>query len=196
MLVTLTGVGRPGVYEVPLGTPLRHVLRNAGAHDVSGVLVGGYFGTWLTPRQAAMVTLSADDLKDDGRRARLRRDRGDRPRARARSPRWPASRAGSRASRRASAARARTASRRSRARSSTWRKAPDRNGNAEAAARRWLEMVAGRGACKLPDGAVRFVSSGFTVFAEHVAEHARHGRCRAFHAPAILPVPRPDRSWR
>ena len=32
--------------------PLRRVLRNAGAHDVIGVLVGGYFGTWLTPRQA------------------------------------------------------------------------------------------------------------------------------------------------
>ena len=42
------------------------MLRNAGAHDVSGVLVGGYFGTWLTPRQAAMVTLSAADLKAMG----------------------------------------------------------------------------------------------------------------------------------
>ena len=40
--------------------------RHVGAHDVIGVLVGGYFGTWLTPRQAAMVTLSADDLKAMG----------------------------------------------------------------------------------------------------------------------------------
>src|SRR5205823_6568901 len=66
MLVTLHGVARPGVYEVALGSPMRHVLRNAGVHDVSGVLVGGYFGTWLTPRQAAMVTLSGDDLKAMG----------------------------------------------------------------------------------------------------------------------------------
>jgi hypothetical protein len=57
-------------------------------------------------------------------------------------------------------------------------------------------MVAGRGACKLPDGAVRFVSSGFTVFAEHIDEHRAQGRCPAFDAPAVLPVPRPEGSWR
>jgi hypothetical protein len=75
-------------------------------------------------------------------------------------------------------------------------KGADRKGDAEAAARRWLDMVAGRGACKLPDGAVRFVTSGFAVFADHIAEHRTRGRCAAFNAPAVLPVPRPDRSWR
>jgi len=68
----------------------------------------------------------------------------------------------------------------------------NRDGGAQAAAQRWLGMVAGRGACKLPDGAARFVSTGFTVFAEHLAEHARRGPCAAAAAPAVLPVPRPE----
>jgi hypothetical protein len=72
----------------------------------------------------------------------------------------------------------------------------DRDAGAEAAARRWLDMVAGRGACKLPDGAVRFVTSGFAVFAEHIADHRAHGPCPAFDSPPALPVPRPDGSWR
>ena len=195
MLVTLSGVERPGVYEVALGTPLRHVLRNAGAHDVLGVLVGGYFGTWLTPRQAAMVSLSAEDLKAMnaglGCGAIAVLTGGTCPAAEmARVTRWLANQSAGQCGSCANglpaiagavehlAARA------------------DTDGNAEAAARRWLGMVAGRGACKLPDGAVRFVSSGLTVFAEHLADHRRRGRCAAASAPAVLPVPRPDRSWR
>ncbi len=195
MLVTLSGVTRPGVYEVPLGTGLRDVLRNAGAHDVAGVLVGGYFGTWLTPRQAAMVTLSVDDLKAMGAGlgcgaiAALRTDAC--PLAElARVTRWLANQSAGQCGSCANGLPAIAGAIEHVATGG------DRNGNAEAAARRWLDMVAGRGACKLPDGAVRFVSSGLTVFADHVAEHAAHGRCAAFGQPAALPVPRAERSWR
>ena len=67
MLVTLTGVDRPGVYEVPLGTVAQVGAPQRGrARRHAGVLVGGYFGTWLTARQAAMVTLSSADLKAMG----------------------------------------------------------------------------------------------------------------------------------
>ena len=73
----------------------------------------------------------------------------------------------------------------------------DRNGDAEAAARRWLDMVAGRGACKLPDGAVRFVTSGFAVFAEHIAEHRAHGRVRGRSTRRpCCPCPGRTRAWR
>jgi NADH:ubiquinone oxidoreductase subunit F (NADH-binding) len=195
MLVTLNGVSRPGVYEVALGTQLRDVLRNAGAHDVRGVLVGGYFGTWLTPRQAAMVTLSADDLKHMGAGLGcgaigvLGSDVC--PLAEmARVTRWLASQSAGQCG---PCAHGLPAIAGAVERMAT---TPDRDGGAQAATRRWLDVVAGRGACKLPDGAVRFVSSGFAVFAEHIAEHAARGRCPAANAAPVLPVPRPERSWR
>ncbi len=195
MLVTLSGVDRPGVYEVPLGTSLRQVLRNAGVHDVTGVLVGGYFGTWLTPRQAAMVTLSAADMKSMGAGlgcGAIAALRGDScPLAEmARVTRWLASQSAGQCGSCANGLPAIALAVEHIARGS------DRDGNAEVAARRWLEMVAGRGACKLPDGAVRFVSSGFTTFAEHLADHARRGPCAAAGQPPALPVPRPEASWR
>ena len=195
MLVTLHGVARPGVYEVALGSPMSHVLRNAGVHDVSGVLVGGYFGTWLTPRQAAMVTLSGDDLKAMGAGlgcGAIAVLTGDTcPVAElARVTRWLASQSAGQCGACAHGLPAIAGAVEYMANGS------DRGASAEAAARRWLDMVVGRGACKLPDGAVRFVSSGFTVFAEHIAEHRARGRCPALDAPAVLPVPRPEESWR
>ena len=44
-------VARPGVYEVPLGTPLRAVLDVAGADAIQAVLLGGAAGSFLTPDQ-------------------------------------------------------------------------------------------------------------------------------------------------
>jgi NADH-quinone oxidoreductase subunit F len=44
-------VAAPGVYEVPLGTPLKEVLELAGAQDVKAVLLGGAAGSFLTPDQ-------------------------------------------------------------------------------------------------------------------------------------------------
>jgi NADH:ubiquinone oxidoreductase subunit F (NADH-binding) len=195
MLVTLNGVARPGVYEVPLGTPLRQVLQNAGVHKVRGVLVGGYFGTWLTPRQAAMVTLSTEDLKLMGAGlgcgAIAVLDHNSCPLAElARVTQWFASQSAGQCGACAHGLPAISGAVRHMAEHA------DRDAGAETAARRWLDMVAGRGACKLPDGAVRFVSSGFAVFAEHIAEHRERGRCNAFDAPPVLPVPVPKGTWR
>jgi NADH:ubiquinone oxidoreductase subunit F (NADH-binding) len=195
MLVTLNGVDRPGVYEVPLGASLRDVLRNAGAHDVAGVLMGGYFGTWLTPRQAAMVTLSAGDLKAVraglGCGAIAVIDRDACPLAElARVTRWLASQTAGQCGACANGLPAIASAVEHVARGA------DRDGAAELAARRWMEMVAGRGACKLPDGVVRVVSSGLGVFAEHIAKHRADGACAAFDRAPLLPVPGPEASWR
>jgi NADH:ubiquinone oxidoreductase subunit F (NADH-binding) len=195
MLVTLTGVDRPGVYEVPLGTPLKSVLRNAGAHDVTGVLVGGYFGTWLTARQAAMVTLSSADLKAMGAGlgcgaiAALHSDACPLVEL-ARVTRWLASQSAGQCGVCVHGLPAIAGGVEHIA------NGRDRDGSAELAVRRWTEMVAGRGACKLPDGALRFVTSGFTVFAEHIAEHAARGPCAAAGRQPVLPVPRPEDSFR
>ena len=45
------GVERPGVYEVPMGTPLRALLESAGARDIQAVLLGGAAGSFLPPDQ-------------------------------------------------------------------------------------------------------------------------------------------------
>lgn len=50
-LLTVAGaVHRPGVVEIPLGTPLGIVLQAAGAADAAHVVVGGYHGRWLVPQ--------------------------------------------------------------------------------------------------------------------------------------------------
>jgi NADH:ubiquinone oxidoreductase subunit F (NADH-binding) len=64
-LLTVGGaVERPGVVEIPLGTPLGILLRAAGGWDAQHVVVGGYHGRWLTP--AADLPLSRAGLATAG----------------------------------------------------------------------------------------------------------------------------------
>jgi NADH:ubiquinone oxidoreductase subunit F (NADH-binding) len=65
MLVTLAGaVHHPGVYEVGIGMPIGAVLNLAGGSSgpLGGLLVGGYFGSWVDPLRAANVPLSSEGL--------------------------------------------------------------------------------------------------------------------------------------
>ena len=60
---------------------------------------------------------------------------------------------------------------------------------------RWCTQVDGRGACRYPDGAVRFVRSALDVFADEILEHTAQRRCHAQHDhPLSLPDPR-TRDW-
>ena len=67
-LVTLSGgVSRPGVYEVPLGSPLGDVVAMAGIEgDVAAVLVGGYFGSWVPAGRVGRTSLGARSLREAG----------------------------------------------------------------------------------------------------------------------------------
>lgn len=66
-LVTIGGaVPRPGVIEVPTGTPLRDVLACAGASPVGWALVGGLAGGWLDLSRTAGVGFDADELRAAG----------------------------------------------------------------------------------------------------------------------------------
>ncbi|MBV8980046.1 MAG: SLBB domain-containing protein, partial [Acidimicrobiia bacterium] len=66
MLVTITGaVERAGVHEVPVGARLGDVVTQAGGSlsAAGAVLVGGYFGAWLSPEQARRTRLTNEDLR-------------------------------------------------------------------------------------------------------------------------------------
>ncbi len=58
-------VQRPGVYEVPMGTPLRELLEMSGAREIQAVLLGGAAGSFLTPDQLD-VPLSFDGTRAIG----------------------------------------------------------------------------------------------------------------------------------
>ena len=50
-------------------------------------------------------------------------------------------------------------------------------------------LLSRRGACAHPDGTVRFATSALEVFAEELADHARHGPCEACARPPEMPLP-------
>ncbi len=55
-------------------------------------------------------------------------------------------------------------------------------------------VIRGRGACRHPDGTLRFISSALDLFAAEFADHARHGPCDACSRPPALPLPRSGRA--
>jgi NADH:ubiquinone oxidoreductase subunit F (NADH-binding) len=194
-LVTVSGaVTRPGVQETPLGTPLVSLLDTAGASSaVQAVLVGGYFGTWLPASAVASAVLSPRSLGPAGpgmgcgaivalpapvcgaaESARVARWLADQTAGQC----GPCVH-GLDAIARAMAALV----------SGDW------NGHAQAQLERWLEMIKGRGACKHPDGAARFVESSLLVFADEISRHRRQGPCPAANQAAFLPLPTAG-AWR
>jgi NADH:ubiquinone oxidoreductase subunit F (NADH-binding) len=177
MLLTVTGaVADPGVVEVEMGVPLSAVLELLGGvtAPISGYLIGGYFGRWLSPAQASGLRLSADGLQDVGGMLGagvvLALPASVCPLSEAgRVLRWLADQ---------SAGQCGPCRFGLPAISMTFdalcRGQLDRTGWSRL--HRWLGDVTGRGACHHPDGTARFVSTALSVFQEEVQMH-RHGRC-------------------
>lgn len=192
-LVTISGaVRRPGVIEVAFGTPLAALVERAGGYTepVQAILIGGYFGTWVGADRARTLALADADLRRAGaalgagsivalpasacgvaETARIARYLADES----------AGQCGSCVHGLAAVA-----------------GAVERLARLERADERrrlagWLGQVKGRGACRHPDGAARFVESALVVFADEVERHLRHGTCGK-RAGTILPVPERRRS--
>jgi NADH:ubiquinone oxidoreductase subunit F (NADH-binding) len=189
-LVTISGaVQRPGVYEVPLGIPLRDLATVAGGpvEALRALLVGGYFGAWIDC-DALDLTL------DDG----------------ALRPHGAGVGAGVVVALGASACPVSET-----ARLAAWMSdesagqcGPCTFGLEALAAvlgrfaagrtevgdvdrlKRWTSLVRGRGACHHPDGVARMVGSATLVFGRELADHARRGPCRACAAAPTLRTPR------
>jgi NADH:ubiquinone oxidoreductase subunit F (NADH-binding) len=185
MLITRIASDGPGVAEAALGTPIPTVLPLDSAR-VGAVLVGGYHGTWLTPGQAIDLRLSRASLKPFGATpaagvlAALPVDRcglAETARVVDYLVRESAGQCGPCLNGLASIAGA--------VRKLAELGAPARiRTNIE----RWAGVVAGRGACKHPDGTVRFVGSALLVFADEITLHLA-GQCTATSREPFLPVP-------
>lgn len=179
MLVTVGGQ----VVEVPTGTRLADLLALDG---LRAVLVGGYFGTWVSAAQAHDLVLTHRDLQAAGGALGAGIVVG-----------LPQDRCGL-------AETARVAS--YLAEQSAGQCGPCLNGLPAIAGAlralahgpwddrttghldRWLAVVPGRGACRHPDGAVRLVRSALAVFAEDVAEHRAGRPCAGVTRGPVLPV--------
>jgi NADH:ubiquinone oxidoreductase subunit F (NADH-binding) len=179
-LVTVSGAVRnQGVYEIACGTPLASVLEAAGGtqEPLSAVLVGGYHGVWVPADQVDWTTL------DDGSLARhggnlgagvlVALGRSACPvRELAGTVGWLASESagqcGPCSNGLPALADLLVAMASGHAPGDAWQRLE-----------RWTGDLPGRGACHLPDGAVRFLRSGMQVFGAALTDHQRGGPCRS-----------------
>jgi NADH:ubiquinone oxidoreductase subunit F (NADH-binding) len=187
-LVTVTGaVGRPGVVEVELGTPVEDILARTGLdNDLSAVLIGGYGGTWLdgfrlsvpyapAPLGEVGATLGAGvivalpvtscGIAETARAARYMAGQ--------------------------SAGQCGPCVFGLPALADDLEQLWAGRGDADVLVRieRRAGQIEGRGACRHPDGAVRLVRSGLAVFADDAYEHARGRPCSGHRATTVLSFP-------
>ncbi len=194
VLISLGGaVVAPGEYEVPVGTTPAQIIAAAGGSNtpVTGILTGGYGGTWALPDDIMNTPWAPDQMRQEGA-------------AIGAGVLWlhPEGRCGIRETARianylagesagqcgvctfglstiAADLEALAACR------------LDEAGVARLQAR--MAAVPRRGGCGLPDGAVRMYQSAMSVFATEVTAHAA-GSCLSDDDPtdvAWLPVPTP-----
>ncbi|GAA3512024.1 NADH-ubiquinone oxidoreductase-F iron-sulfur binding region domain-containing protein [Actinocatenispora rupis] len=193
-LVTVGGaVARPGVYEIALGTPVGAVLARAGGPtaELSATLVGGYAGTWVTdpgtplthdPAGRYGATVGAGVLVALPAAAC----------GIAETARILGYLADESAGQCGPCAFGLPAVADDLARLAAGRPDPDLHDRLV----RRVGVIAGRGACAHPTGAVRLAGSVRHAFAADVRAHLSGRPCRPH--PPVLPLPAPherDRTW-
>jgi len=188
-LVTVSGaVARPGVIEVPVGTPLATIVERAGpVGQVAAALVGGFFGTWV-PAARFGLAFSRAGLASAGASPGagvviVLPEGACGLSETARIMAWYAEESagqcgpcvfglGALAGEMAALS----------------------HGPVPAEGlvrlRRWAGQVEGRGACKHPDGSVRLLRSALGAFPHDVEAHLDGRPCPASHGAPVIAVPR------
>ncbi len=187
-LFTVSGaVRRPGVHEAGLGTPLRELIALAGGvtKTPQAFLIGGYFGTWIAAADAARLTLDDACLRQlgGGLGARAIAVLGEDACGVAETARVARYLAGESAGQCGPCVHGLAAIADALERAARLERDDER-----ARIARWAGQVTGRGACKHPDGATRFVASALEVFAGEFDWHATHRNCSRRSA-RVLPIP-------
>jgi NADH:ubiquinone oxidoreductase subunit F (NADH-binding) len=171
-LLTVGGaVRRPGVVEVPLGTPLGIVLSAAGAApDAQAVVLGGYHGAWVSPLPELRLSREGAAAAGGtfGAGVLLVLDAATCPLGElARVTAWLA----------AQSARQCGPCRFGLPALATDVAALAAGHPAAGPAFGHARMVTGRGACAHPDGAARFVTSALHHLQDDVERHLAYGGC-------------------
>jgi NADH:ubiquinone oxidoreductase subunit F (NADH-binding) len=179
-LITLGGaVVRPGVQEIALGTPLLDVVEQAGGltDDLRGILVGGYHGCWIPAAALDDLTLDDEGLAWYGASLAagvivLLGARACPVQEVTQIMSWlegqSAHQCGPCSNGLPAIANELDAIASGRD-----------DGHGVARVERWAGLIVRRGACRLPDGAARFLRSALEVFAAEFEQHARRGPCHA-----------------
>jgi NADH:ubiquinone oxidoreductase subunit F (NADH-binding) len=195
MLVTVRGaVVRPGVYEIEAGMPVGAVLMSAGglAERSQAILIGGYFGAWLPVHTAWQLPLTHRDTRSAGGALGA-----------GVIVALPETSCGL-------AETARVA--RYLAAEGAGQCGPcvfglpaladalaDLAYYGQAGAARQIELltglVAGRGACKHPDGVAQLARSALDAFRFDAARHEERGPCYGVGRPPVLPLPGDTTPW-
>lgn len=167
--------------------PLFDMLDVAGAEGrLRGVLIGGYFGSWIAPDQIPRLPLARAEVA--AHRAALGAGvivaLGEQSCGVAETARVASYLAAEGAGQCGPCVNGLGAIADTIQRLATGT-APD---GAQRDLERWCRDLPRRGACAHPDGAVRFVSSALRVFAVEFADHARRGPCAQCRAAPVLPT--------
>lgn len=189
-LVTLSGpVTHPGVYEIEHGASLASLISAGGGATarVRGALLGGYAGTWIAAEQLRGVALSKEHLAPHratlGAGVVLLLSEDACPVAEtARVARWLADQSTRQCGPCVHGLDAMAGTVEEIAAGVAQANAPQRLD-------RLASLVARRGACGHPDGAVNLILSALEAFQAEFNDHARHGPCEGCARPPELPLP-------
>jgi NADH:ubiquinone oxidoreductase subunit F (NADH-binding) len=189
-LVTLSGaIAHPGVYEIEHGASLSSLIAAGGGTTarVRGALVGGYAGSWIGGELLNGVALSNEHLASHGASlgagvVLLLSEHACPVAESARVARWLASQ---------SARQCGPCIHGLDALAGTIEEIAAGIAGARVMQRidQLASLVARRGACGHPDGALNPILSAVEVFHDEFADHARHGPCDACARPPELPLP-------
>ena len=202
MLTTVSGaVAQPGVYEIAAGSELGDVLAMVGADPAAeAVLIGGYFGTWHEIREVGHLPFTTNGLRSVGGSPGagilyvLPPDACGLGEA-ARILRYLASQSAQQCG---PCMFGLPAIADDLSQLASIRPEGDPLGRMQ----RRFGQIAGRGACRHPDGAVRMAASALRTFGQDAHAHARRRACLASPRPgqhaSMMAVPRPvaAEGWR
>jgi NADH:ubiquinone oxidoreductase subunit F (NADH-binding) len=191
VLLTVTGRwAEPRIVEAPLGVPLGEILQLGlgDARSFQGVLLGGYGGGWVTPKEALAMPLTEEAARQYGSSigagvvALLPTNvcpLSEVSRVVTYLEGQGAGQCGPCVNGLAVLANA----------VSQLAHRPNALRGGVAAIPSLCGLVEGRGACRHPDGVARFVRTALRVYGDHAGLHLQRGPCHTSASP-FLPIPR------